>query len=150
MRRPRTLLIALITAQSLGLVSACRSTDRTPVATHEPTAERLRFRAELAARYFIGGDFKRVQALGSERHRREIESLSSADQKRSQQDLEMFARREQPTSEILTLEMQGNRARVTKRISVLKQNGTRSYGLIYDHWVFENGDWFFDEPDRIE
>ena len=149
-RRRITPLVTLFYAAGISLLSACAPIGGEPLTHHELAVDRLRLRAELAERYFMAGDFARMQLLGSERYRREIESLSVSDQRRGRQDFERFVRLEQPTSAVLSIEVNGLWARVTKRVSVLRKDRTRASSVVYDHWVFERGDWFFDEVDRVE
>ena len=65
-------------------LTACAARVEMPPAVHESTADRLRIRAELAAKHFIAGDFDKFQTLGSVRYRREINSLPSEDQRKGQ------------------------------------------------------------------
>jgi hypothetical protein len=62
----------------------------------------------------------------------------------------LFLEREKPTSELLDVQITGLQARAKMRVSVLDRDGSRVYGVTYDYWVFENGDWFLDDAGRTE
>ncbi len=68
----------------------------------------------------------------------------------SRREFEMFVRQEQPLLEPLRFEIRNGTARVKTRVSVRRPDGSRFYATAYDHWVFENGDWFLDEMGRTE
>ena len=144
--RLRVLLLSIL----IITLMTCRSVVQPPLGTQQPTPERLRTRAELALNSFTTADFKGLQALGSARHRREIESLPRKDQIEGRRNFERFVREEKPILEIIDVRVSGLKARVTTRVSVLEPDGTRMPEIVYDHWVFESGDWFLEEMNRVE
>jgi len=55
-----------------------------------------------------------------------------------------------PTFELLDLKISDQRAKAKVRTFILEKDGSRSSDIEYDHWVFENGDWFLDDAGRTE
>ena len=58
--------------------------------------------------------------------------------------------REKPIFELLDVQIIGQRAKAKMRVSSLEEDGSRSSDILYDYWVFENGDWFLDDASRTD
>jgi hypothetical protein len=110
--------------------------------------ERLQARITRVWSDFSKGDFKAFASMWSEENRRDF--------RESDEDWQKTLRiwksilREKPTFELLDLEITGQRARAKMRVSNLEEDGSRSYDVVYDYWVFENGDWFLDDASRTQ
>lgn len=111
--------------------------------------EQLRKRIELAKSHFSNAKFESYVAMWSARMRPTFRE-SEEDWQKSVQKWKLFLSQEKPTSEILEVQIMGLRARAKMRVSTLEKNGSRGYDIVYDYWVFENGDWFLDDADRSE
>ena len=110
--------------------------------------EHLRTRITGVWSYFSKGDFNKFASMWSEENQRDF--------RRSDEDWQKTLRmwksilREKPSFELLHLEITGQRARAKVRVSSLEEDGSRSSEILYDYWVFENGDWFLDDAGRTE
>ena len=113
------------------------------------TAERLRSRTTLAWSLFVDGNFEAYVAMWSARAQPTFKE-SEEDWQRTVRNWRLFLSRETPTSELLEVRITGIRARAKMRVSTLETDGSRGYGMLYDYWVFENGDWFLDDAGRTE
>lgn len=106
------------------------------------TKERLIQRAELGMKAWLGGDFDTVISLRSQRMRPQS-------RKELEETIEMwrgFIAIEKPRVRILDAEIIGLRGRVKKEVTVQSAEG---WDTVYDHWVYEKGDWYLDEADRV-
>lgn len=112
-------------------------------------SERLRARIALARSHFVKGNFETYVAMWSARERPSFRE-SEEDWRKTVRKWRLFLDREKPTSELLDVQITGVRARAKMRVSVQDRDGSRVYGITYDYWVFENGDWFLDDADRSE
>ena len=110
---------------------------------------RLRTRIGLAWSYFAGGDFEAYVAMWSARMRPTFRE-SEEDWQKTVRNWKLFLSREKPTSELLAVQITGLRARAKMKVSSLELDGSRGYDVVYDYWVFENGDWFLDDASRTE
>ena len=110
--------------------------------------KRLRERITLVWSHFMKGDFEAHASMLSERIQR---SFRESEENR-QYALRMWKSilREKPTFELHDLKITGQRARAKMRVSALEKDGSRSSNIQYDHWIFENGDWFLDDAGRTE
>lgn len=73
---------------------------------------------------------------------------SEDEKQKGLKEWKMFLDREKPTIELLGVEIKGNKAIAKMRGSILREDGSRRTTILYDLWVFENGDWFLDTADR--
>jgi len=62
--------------------------------------------------------------------------------------LKEFVASEKPRLRILSTEITGLRGRITKEVSVESGKGSGEKEIVYDYWIFENGDWYLDDADR--
>lgn len=115
----------------------------------ELSEKRLRDRIELVWPNFVNGNFDAYVAMWSPRMRQSFQE-SEQDWQRSLENLKLFLSREKPTFELLDVQITGLRARAKMRVSTLEEDGSRGYDIVYDYWVFENGDWFLDDAGRTE
>jgi hypothetical protein len=111
--------------------------------------KRLRDRIALARSHFVKGNFETYVAMWSARERPSFRE-SEVDWRKTVGKWRLFLEREKPTSELLDVQITGLQARAKMRVSVLDKDGSRVYGVTYDYWVFENGDWFLDDAGRTE
>ena len=111
--------------------------------------KRLRDRIELVWSSFMEGNFEAYVAMWSARMRPSFRE-SEEDWQKSLKKLKLFLSREKPTFELLDVQIKELRARVKMRVSTLEEDGSRGYDIVYDYWVFENGDWFLDDAGRTE
>ncbi len=113
------------------------------------TEERLRARIVTAWSHFVTGNFDAYVSMWSERKRpgfRETEE----DWQKTVRNWKLFITREQPALELLAVQITGRQARATMRASTLEEDGSRGSDIVYDYWVFENGDWFLDDANRTK
>lgn len=110
---------------------------------------RLRIRIGLAWSYFAEGDFEAYVAMWSARMRPTFRE-SEEDWQKTVRNWKLFLSREKPTSELLAVQITGLRARAKMKVSTLEPDGSRGNDVVYDYWVFENGDWFLDDASRTE
>lgn len=109
--------------------------------TRSKTKERLIQRAQIDMKAWLSGDFDTVISLRSQRMR----PHSSKELKETIEMWRGFIAHEKPEARILDAEIKGLRGRVKKEVSVQSAKGWQT---VYDHWVFENGDWYLDDADR--
>ena len=108
----------------------------------------LRDRIALARSHFVKGNFEAYVAMWSARTRPSFRE-SEEDWQKTVRTWKSFLI-EKPTFELLDLRITGQRARAKMRVSELEKDGSRSSNIQYDHWIFENGDWFLDDAGRTE
>jgi len=108
------------------------------------TKERLIQRAELAMRSFWSGDFDTFVSLQSQQMRPQ----SKKEREENRKMLKEFVASEKPRLRILSTEITGLRGRITKEVSVESGKGSGEKEIVYDYWIFENGDWYLDDADR--
>jgi len=126
------------------ILAACQNQESS---VHEPTEVRLRERIMVANNSFLGGRFEDFVEMRSVRERKTLFE-SEEDKKKGFKEWKLFLDREKPTMELLGVEM-GSRSGIAKmKGGVQRQDGTRSESIVYDLWVFENGDWFLDDSGR--
>lgn len=110
--------------------------------------QRLRARIALAWRYFAEGKFEEYVAMWSA-PKRPLFRESEEDWKRTVERWKLFLAREKPRSDLLEVQIMGLRARAKMRVSTL-ENGSRGTDILYDYWIFDEGDWFLDDAGRAE
>ncbi len=110
--------------------------------------EYLRARITLVWSYFLQGDFKTFASMWSERNQSIFNE--SAEEWKKNVRIWSLLHRESPRFELLDLEISSQRARARMRVSRLEKDGSWSSDILYDHWVFEGGDWFLDDAGRTE
>lgn len=110
--------------------------------------DRLRARIARAWSSFSRGDFNEFASMWSEENQRDFRGSDEDWQKTLR--IWKSILREKPSFEILHLDVTGQRARAKMRVSSLEKDGSRSSDILYDSWVFENGDWFLDDAGRTE
>lgn len=115
-------------------------------AVHEPDETRLKERVLAANEAFLNLRLNEFVAIRSERQRRE---LLASEKEKVFQEWKTFARQEKPTSEPTNFAIVGRKATVTMKVSVRGNDGQRKTTTLYDLWIFENGDWFLDDADRV-
>jgi len=129
---------------ALALTIAASCSSGPPNSSQE---EQLRRRVELAWSHFSTANFDAYVAMWSARQRPRFRE-SQEDWQKTVGEWKLFLEREKPTHELQNIQITGLRARAMIKVSVLKKDGSRDYGVVYDYWVFENGDWFLDDADR--
>ena len=137
------LIYVLLIMWSLSL-GACQ---RQGSSAQEPTEARLRERIVATNNYFLGGLFEDFVKMRSKRERSTLFE-SEEDKKKGFKEWKLFLEREKPTMELLGIEMRDFKAVAKMRGGVQKEDGTRSESIIYDLWIFEDGDWFLDTAGR--
>lgn len=118
-------------------------------ATSNFSEDRLRARIAVARSYFVNADFEAYVSMWSQRTRPQFRETEE-DWGKPVQRWTQFLSQEKPTSEVLGVAITGQKARVKVRASVVEEGGSRVSSVVYDYWVFENGDWFLDDADRAE
>ncbi len=115
----------------------------TVTAASDNMSERLRARIAAVYSHFLRGEFEAYVAMWSARQRPKFRE-SEKDWQKTVKNWRSFLG-EKPTVELLDFEIDDQRARVRMRASALEKDGSRSLEILYDYWVFENGDWFLDD-----
>ena len=143
--KPTIWLNAIVVFVILNLsVAACEKQD---VSLHEPTEARLRERIISATVLFLGGRFEDFVKMRTVRLRNSLFE-SSDDKRKGFNEWKLFLEREKPSMELLDTTMNGLRAVAKMKGGVERKDGTRSESVMYDLWIFENGDWFLDTAGR--
>lgn len=112
------------------------------------TKERLRLRIRQAADYVMKGNFEGLLSIRHVRARLDFERDTAEDQQRAKRDFEQFVALKKPRLTLVEVQIFGLRGRATMRVSVVEKDGSQTYGAVYDYWVFQNGDWFLEDPNR--
>jgi hypothetical protein len=136
--RFRTLDVILI----LAFVLVGMSQPAQAVAATNKTKERLLERAELAEKAFVSGDFDTFFSLNSEPMRRSFREQSEAQLNEMVKNWKRFIAIDNPQYRILGVEIKHLRGRVKKEVRV---KTSRKKKIVYDHWVYDNGDWYLDD-----
>ena len=131
-------------AVSLAAAWSCSEVGDVPGNLNE---KRLGARIALVWSYLEKGDFEAYVAMWSARMRPSFRE-SEEEWQKSLRNLKLFLSQQKPIHELLDVQITGLRARAKIRVSVLEKDGSRSYGVVYDYWVFENEDWFLDDASR--
>ncbi len=111
------------------------------------TKDRLIERAQLMRMFFLAGDVDTFVSMWSERMRGEFRTMSKKNWDETVKMWKDFVSVEKPRSRILDVEITGPRARIKMEVTVQSAEG---WEAVYDHWVYENGDWYLDDADRTE
>ena len=135
----------MVCAVSLAAAWSCSEVTDAPANLSE---NRLRERSALVWSNFVKGNFEAYVAMWSARTRPSFRE-SEEDWQKTVRTWKSFLM-EKPTFELLDLRITGQRARAKMRVSALEKDGSRSSNIQYDHWIFENGDWFLDDAGRTE
>jgi hypothetical protein len=138
-------LCSIVFALWLGATWSCFAVTSGPGNFSEA---RLRSRIALVRSHFAKGDFEAYIAIWSARKRPGFRE-SDEDWQKNVRIWKSFLR-EKPKFELIDLEISGQRARAKMRVSVSEPGGSRSYDVLYDYWVFEDGDWFLEDADRTK
>jgi len=108
---------------------------------------RLRERVRAAYNHFQNGQFEDFVKMHSEKQR---SRLNCVEEKQAALDeWQTFVSDEQPKAELISLDIVEHKAAAEMRVSIMRNDGSRSASIVYDTWVFENGDWFLDEANRV-
>jgi hypothetical protein len=125
-------------------IGACEKQD---VSAQKPTEIRLRQRIATANDLFIHGHFDAFVSMRTARERKTLFE-SEEDKKKAFNEWKRFLEREKPTIEVLNVEIRGLKAIAKMKAGVQTEDRKRSHSIIYDLWIFENGDWFLDTSGR--
>ena len=136
----------MVCVVSLAAAWSCSEVTDAPANLSE---NRLRERSALVWSNFVKGNFEAYVAMWSARMRPSFRE-SEEEWQKSLRNLKLFLSQQKPIHELLDVQITGLRARAKIRVSVLEKDGSRSYGVVYDYWVFENEDWFLDDASRSE
>jgi hypothetical protein len=114
---------------------------------HQPTEDRLRQRIELAHETFFNRRFDEFVRVRSA-HMKGTMFESAKDKERAFDEWEAFLANEKPTMDLLEIKMETLRGIAKMKAGVQRQDGSMSESIVYDLWVFEDGDWFLDTSGR--
>ena len=130
----------------------------TPVASYvDPVAvtalspqneDHLRMRIRAYYRALEKGDLDTMTGMVSQKGR-DNSPVSPEEQSKMKRELEYFATHEKPRGRVKSLTIEGNRAMVKMDVSIQLPEGGRKHDEVYDLWVFENGDWYLRDGNRI-
>jgi hypothetical protein len=138
----RTIFILLVLS---GLfLGSCQEEE---VSVHQPTEDRLRERIDLAHQSFFNLRFDEFLGIRSARMKGMLFE-SPVDKGKAYTAWKAFLTNEKPTMELLQVKTEGLRGIATMKAGVRRKDGTGSESIVYDLWVFENGDWFLDTSGR--
>ena len=117
------------------------------LSAHEASEARLRERITAAYEHFLKGRFNEFIEMRTARERRMMFE-SEEEKQKGLKEWKMYLDKEKPTFELTSVEIQGKRATVMMRGSILQADGSRSMSTIFDLWVYESEDWFLDTAHR--
>ena len=109
---------------------------------------RLRARIALSWSHCATGDFEAYTSMWSERNQQDFRTSEQDRQNNFRMWKSILQLK--PAFELLDLKISDQRAKAKVRTFILEKDGSRSSDIEYDHWVFENGDWFLDDAGRTE
>jgi hypothetical protein len=114
-----------------------------------PNEQRLRSRIALAWHYFDEvGDFEAYVSMWSAGERRSFRESEEDWQKTLREWTEWH--QGGIKHELIEVTITGSTARAKMRVSMQGPLKFRIADILYDYWVFENGDWYLNDAGRTK